>query len=254
MSDIYFEYGSFKHPAGEVYPRRIELIPQHTPQGFRWASLYRMVVGGNFCSDIGTPLTPATVATRVSELEAAYVGDYNDFGFRFVGTNVKTPHYIETNAAGNLSGNKVISASWDYMTPAEFANTRTFEIQLEALILQAFSNIVEFQETVAEIGTGGPDWTYRARYQGYPVREDITQYTPVELVQKGTVTGISSHPQPPAPWWPADEHGPSRVIVRHTPKVFGHPSNARAVLYTTEYKYHFRRAVPTNYTPGIWYP
>lgn len=253
MSQIYFEYGSYKHDAGEVYPSRIELIPDRSDQGYRWASRYRMQIAGSFCDDIGTPLTPTTVNQKIIALEAAYAQDYQDFGFRFVGTNVKTPHYIETNAAGNLSGNRVVSASWDYQTPAEYANTRTFQIELEAIILQSYSNILTFKETVSEFGTGGPDWTYQARWQGYPVREEISQYTPVHLVQRGFVVGLTSHPQPPLPYWPDDEHRPSRVITRMSPIVLGHPSNARAVQYPVSYEYHFRRATATNPTPGIWY-
>lgn len=253
MSQIYFEFGSYKHPPGEVYPARIDLVPARSDQGYRWASRYRMQVAGNFCDDIGTPLTPSTVNQKILDFESAYDEDYKDFGFRFVGTNTKTPHYIETNNQFNLSGNRVVSASWDYQTPAEYANTRTFSIELEAIILQSYSNILEFHETVSEIGNGGADWTYQTRWQGYPVRENLSQYTPVYLVQRGVVVGLTSHPQPPAPWWPNDEHGPSRVITRHSPKVLGHPSNSKTVHYATEYKYEFRRAVPTNPTPGVWY-
>ena len=253
MSSIYFEYGTFKHPAGEVYPRRIELIPMKSPQGYRWASRYRFAIGGNFCQDVGTPLTPSTVSTKIAALEAAYVNDYQDFGFRFVDGDVKTPHYIETNAAANLSGNRIVSATWDYQSAAEFANTRTFEIELEAIILQSYSNILEFHETVSEFGDGGTEWTYRPRWSGYPVRENIHQYTPVKLVQKGHIVGLLSHPMPPAPWWPSDEHGPDRIITRSTPSIFGHPSNSKAVGYRTDYQYVFFRAVPTNPTPGVWY-
>lgn len=253
MSSIYFEYGSYKHPAGEVYPRRIELIPERSDRGYRYAARYRMQVAGNFCSDIGTPLTPSDINTKIAAFEAAYTNDYQDFGFRFVGTDAKTPHYIETNASGNLSGNRITNVSWDYQTQAEFANTRTFQIDLEAIILQSYSNIISFSEVVSEFGDGGADWTYDARWLGYPVRENICQYTPVRLIQKGTVVGLLSHPMPNPPWWPDDEHGPSRIITRHYPEVFGHPSNSKAVFYRTSYHYEFRRAVPTNPTPGVWY-
>ena len=253
MSQIYFEYGSYKHPAGEVYPKRIELIPQVSEQGFRWASKYRMQIGGNFCDDVGTPLTPALVNTKISQLEAAYVNDYQDFGFRFVGTDVKTPHYVNTNDVNNLSGNKIVSASWDYESPAEYANTRTFTIELEAIIKQSYSNILAFHETVSEHGDGGADWTFRTRWQGLPIREEISQYTPVELVQEGMVVGLSSHPMPPAPWWPADMYGPGKIVRRKTPMILGHPSAARAVYYATYYRYVFFRATATNPTPGIWY-
>jgi len=253
MSAIYFEYGTYKHPAGEVYPRRIELIPMKSPQGYRWASRYRFAIGGNFCQDVGTPLTPATVSTKIAALEAAYVNDYQDFGFRFVDGDVKTPHYIETNASANLSGNRIVSATWDYQSAAEFANTRTFEIELEAIILQSYNNILSFHETVSEFGDGGTDWTYRTRWTGYPIRENISQYTPVRLVQQGEVVGLLSHPMPPAPWWPSDLYGPGKVVHRESPALLGHPSNAKAVNYVTKYRYEFYRAVPTNPTPGVWY-
>lgn len=251
MSGIYFEYGSYKHPVGEVYPKMIEMRPIVSERGYRWAYDYRMQIGGNFC---GRPqLTPGGVDSRILALEAAYNDDYKNFGFRFSADDSKTAHYIETNDTFNLSGNKVIQANWDYSGPSELANTRSFAITLGAKIASSYSNIIDFFETVSEEGTGGPDWTYRTRATGIPLRQDIHQNTPVVVTQQGRITGLISHPAPPPPWWPSDEYEPGRVVTRTTPRLHGHPSFAKATHYTTLYRYVFLRPVATNLTPGVWY-
>jgi hypothetical protein len=250
---LVFEYGSYRHEQGEVYPRAIEIIAQESDRGYRWAFDYRMEIAGNFCQAPDNPLTPATIDAKILALTAAYGDDYQNFGFLF-GDLTRTSHYLETDDARNLSGNKVLSRSWDYQSPAEFANTRSYAIRLGARVKSSYSSILYFQETVSQRGTGGPRWTYRERWQGDPIREDITEQTSVELVQSGIIVGLDSFLEPPEPWWPDDEQEEFRYIQRISPRLHGHPSFSRVTHHTVRYAYRFLRAASPNQSPNIWYP
>lgn len=252
MSGLKFKYGSHVHPAGEVYPQIIEARPVFSDRGIRWATDYRMSVAGSFCADPGEPLDAAGVDEKIAELDSAYLEDYKDFGFLFPDDS-PTEHYLATNATNNLSGNRVISRSWDHRSPAEFANTRSFSITLGARLLESYSSILYFHETVSQRGTGGPRWTYRERWSGTPIREDITEKTPVELIQRGIVVGTTSSIAPPGPWWPDDELQEFRLIVRESPRIHGHLSFSRATHYVTRYTYRFLRATTPNQAPNVWW-
>lgn len=250
---LIFEYGGYRHERGEVYPKMIEIVSVESDRGYRWAFDYRMDIAGNFCAAPDAPLTPATVNTKIAALQAAYLNDYANFGFLFADLS-RTSHYLETDAADNISGNKVLSRSWDYQSPAEFANTRSYGIRLGARIFSSYSSILYFQESVKQIGTGGPQWTYRPRWQGAPIREDIHDQTPVELIQSGVIVGAQSHLQPPPPWWPDDEQQNLRYVERISPRLHGHPSFNRATHYVVKYAYTFLRATSPNQNPNVWYP
>lgn len=255
MSGLVFKYGSYSHPAGEVYPQIIELRPVVNDRGVRWAIDYRMQVAGSFCADPATPLTPSDINTRIAAMRAAYGWDYQDFGFYFPGTPATpTDHVLETNHTANLSGNKVISTSWDHQTPAEFANTRSFTISLGARLLSSVSSVMYFREVVSQRGTGGPRWTFRERWQGIPIREDISENTPVYLTQRGVVVGTSSSIAPPPPWWPTDELEEFREVERVSPRHHGHPGFDRPTHYVVQYAYYFARATSPNQNPNVWYP
>jgi hypothetical protein len=250
---LIFEYGGYRHERGEVYPQMIEIMAVESDRGYRWAFDYRMQVAGNFCAAPDAPLTPATLDTKILTLQGAYANDYEDFGFLFADLS-RTSHYLETDDPDNITGNKVLSRSWDYQSPAEFANTRSYGIRLGAKIFSSYSSILYFQETVKQFGTGGPRWTYRERWQGDPIREDITQQTAVQLVQSGIVVGANSFVLPPDPWWPDDEQLNLRYIERISPRLHGHPDFDRATHHTVRYAYTFLRAVSPSQDPNVWKP
>jgi hypothetical protein len=250
---LIFEYGSYRHERGEVYPQMIEIMSVDSDRGYRWAFDYRMQVAGNFCQAPDDPLTPATIDTKIAALQTAYASDYQDFGFLF-GDLTRTNHYLETDDPDNLTGNKVLSRSWDYQSPAEFANTRSYSIRLGAKIFSSYSSVLYFAESVTQHGTGGPGWTYRERFQGVPIKEFIQERTPVRLVQSGVIVGANSFVQPPDPWWPDDEMQWLRYVERVSPRLHGHPSFDRATHHTVKYAYTFMRATSPSQNPNVWYP
>jgi hypothetical protein len=253
MSGLVWKYGSYQHPVGEVYPQLIEARPVLSERGFRWATDVRMTIAGSFCRNPVTPLTPSELSGMIASLDAAYKDDYQDFGF-LLPDGSPTAHFVYNNDVNNLSGNKVISRSWQYLSAAEFANTRSFQITVGARFVESYSEILYFKERLSLTGNGGPSWDYRARWRGAPIREEVSEKTPVTIVQAGTVFTLSSSPSPPDPWFPGSEQGEFRFVERIGGDIHGHPSFERATHYGLRYQYVFKMSNVPSTRPNFWIP
>lgn len=246
-------YGSYQFPAGEAYPKLIEAVPVLSDRGIRWATDYRMTIEGSFCADPSTPLTPALIDTKISQLDAAFQQDYKDFGFlRSSGEEwVPTSHYMRNDSDFNLSGNKVLRRGWLYQTPTEFANTRTYNVTVGARYRESYSSIVSMRETVAFYGTGGPDWVYRETWQTAPQRDDLNQHTVVHVVQTGTKITLDPFPLPNPPMFPDEERQKMRVVQRISPN--NHGSNlGRFTHFGVSWTYHMYLALVPQRYPSVY--
>lgn len=250
MSDLglRFFYGGYTHPAGEVYPRRIEVRPVKSQRGVRWASEYRIEIGGDFVRGDGVAggLTRDEVKARVDLLNQTYKYDYRDCGF-ILPDDSKVQQLL-TDDIDNLSGNQVIFRSWDNVLPTEWANTRSFTVVISALFRESYSNILYFSETLTQHGTGGPRWVKRNLWSENPQREVVAAKTKIHIVQSGVIQGTSGYIALPSPWWPDDEQTWRRTIATTGPRYHGHPSFDRGTHYTKSYQYHF------DLTPGEYDP
>jgi hypothetical protein len=250
---LVFKYGGYSHPPGEVYPQAIEVRPVVSERGIRWATDVRYQIAGSFCQTLSNPLTPALVNSRIGGLINAYTHDYQDFGF-YLPDGSETMHMIRNDDEFNISGNKVLSRSWLYQTPTEFANTRSFSISLGARYLESYSSILFFSERIGLRGTGGPSWQYKTRWTGPPIREQVTERTPVIITQTGVVVGTTGVVQAPAPWWPADEMQEHRYIERVSPRLHGHPDFNKRTHFELRYSYLFQMASVPGTQPRFWIP
>jgi hypothetical protein len=253
VSNLYFQYGNFQHPPGEVYPSVLEIRPVFSERGIRWASDVHMTIEGSFCSEPSLALGPDEISDRIMTLNAVYGQDYQDFGFYRTEDGSETPHLYINDDPFNLSGNRVTSRSWTYKSPAEYANTRSYSITLAARYLDEYSQVLFFTERVSQVGTGGPSWQFKQTWNTLPVKEVIHQYTKVRLIQEGMIIGSTLSIQPPPPWWPDDEHEDERMIVRESPRLHGHLSFAKPTHFVTRYRYVFERAISPNRSPHIWW-
>ena len=163
-------------------------------------------------------------------------------------------HFIENDDQFNISGTKVLSRSWRYQSPAEFANTRSFTISLVARFVDSYSSVLYFSERLSIRGNGGPRWEYNERWLGTPVREEISERTPVEIIQRGIVIGTIGLVAAPPPWFPDDEHGPDRFVERISPTLHGHDSFDRPTHYGVTYSYRFFMPTVPDTRPNFWIP
>ena len=126
---LIFYYGPYNHPQGEVYPQAIEYIPQFSEKGIRWGTKYRFKVAGSYVNQ-SPELDHDGVDARSVAIDAAYLDDYKDCGFKF-SDGTPTIHKMTSNDPFNMSGNKILYRSWDNNGPTEMANTRSFSIRSE---------------------------------------------------------------------------------------------------------------------------
>lgn len=252
MSGEYrFRYGNFLHPACEVYPKRIAVQPLFSDRGIRWGSRVSMRIAGDLVQVGATELTPAEIQTRMNQIEAAYANDYQNAGFELDGA--WSSHYLLTNSANNLSGNKIVYRSWENALPTELANTRSFEVEIQATFADAYSDIFHFSETTTKVGSGGPMWRIYPRWNLAPVKVQTTLNSPVRHVTSGRIVSATGFLSPPAPYWPNEEQEWRRRITYVGPRNHGHPSG-RFTHYEVRYQYSFLRLGPdpmTNF--NTWY-
>jgi len=213
----------------------------------------RYQVGGQFCRELSNPLDPPAVDGLIQNMISSYTDDYQDFGF-YLPDGSPTAHLIRNDDDFNISGNKVLSRSWLYQTPTEFANTRSFAISLGARYLESYSPILFFSERIGIRGTGGPAWQYRARFTGLPIREEVAERTPVTVTQRGRVVGTTEMISPPPPWFPDSEMQEHRYIERVSPRLHGHPDFNKATHYELLYSYVFQMAQVPGTQPNYWIP
>lgn len=245
-------YGSYEHPAGEVYPRNIEVRPIQSDRGIRWATLFRMSVAGSFVNQ-NPELDAAGVNTRIGQIRAAYLNDYQDCGFKLEDGTV-TNHRIINSDPYNLSGTKIVHRSWDNVYPTEFANTRSFSVTVESLYLSYYNEIVYFSETTQKIGTGGEVWRLYNLWDGTPVRETIFNTSKVIHVTRGTIVGLTTWPTPPPPLWPLEEQLWRRQIIYASPRYHGDLGFTKGTHYAVNYAYFFERSGPDATTrTNTWF-
>lgn len=248
---LFFFYGAFEHRVGECYPKRVQVRPIHSRDGFRWASEHRLEIGGDLVNPDGGPLTKAEIKDRIELLDATYKLDYFDCGWKQNNGTI-TPHRMLTNDVNSLSGNQVVYRSWDNLLPTEYVNTRSFSVVIRNLFLETYSSVLEFNETVQQIGTGGPVWRKHNLWNGAPLRENLTLTSKVRYVQTGVLVGLTGYESVPGPYWPDDEQQWRRTISSSSPRLHGHPSSTQATHYVKKYTYHFELSAAEAQNPTAW--
>ena len=246
-----FFYGNYVHEKGEVYPEAIEIIPQYSAEGTKWAARYIWRLRGNFYQgNQSSELSPTQIGTKIQQLRNAYNDNYKDCGF-LLDDGSMSQHQMISNDISNLSGNRVVRRSWDNLSETEYANTRSFSFTIESLISQADSMLLSYSEGVSRTGTGGPTWKVRETWNGQPFKYYLTDKSKVVHIQQGEIVSLGTWFAPPLPYWPNEEMQEHRVITQHAPRMHG---NGIGTHYRMTYKYVFERLGPDpNFVPNTGY-
>ncbi len=221
---MFWKYGGHQHPAQEVNLVRFEIQPLYTRRRVRWATLYRAHLLGELIYT-----GQDTLRNKMNELIAAYADNYKDFGL-YHDDGTPSPHFIQNNHPDNYSGNLITYRSWPRGEPDEYATVRTFQIIIEATFINPDSNLVEWRESVALQGTGGPKWEWRkawVRTGGIITPVDFQiQTNPATtqwIYQYGYAEGLTVYPvgNVPPPLFPAWEEQWKRSWIQHDPERLG---------------------------------
>lgn len=238
---MFFRYGDFTHPAGEVNLTRFNIRGLFGPRGQRLKTVYTMFLDGEICAD-----GPAAITTRIAELVEVYSHNYRDAGL-YLDDGTLTPHHLQSNRFDCISGVKVIQRSWPEGGPTEYATGRKYSITLEAEFDDADSQVVEWQEQVAVVGNCGPRIEVVEVSQGPPLLQLLNQRTAQRIIQSGSSIGYEGYVESFGPLYPTFEHVDQQLIRRGTPKAQGRGYR----FFPLQWTYYHSLAIPQTPLPTI---
>lgn len=122
----------------------------------------------------------------------------------------------------------------------ELVTGRTFQFSAEATYPSsgAAGAILDYTESVSQVGNGGSQVSWQNAFNGPPVPVRTFPFSIVQVVQQGSATGYLAYPTPPLPVLPvAYQQNQLQSVERKTPKPNG-------TEYTINWKYIFQYPGP----------
>ncbi len=234
---MYIKYGSFQHEDNDtsivVSKRRIR-----DRRGRHSITRHRYVVRGELLAS-----TQATIKTKIAALENAYSIDGRDFGL-YHDDGTVSGHFLDSSQA--IGGTRVVSLTYPEGEGAEYATTRTYQIELEGDVLHD-GGLELFEETVDIRGDGGPRTVLIETLSGPPVLQQTNARTIVRATQSGMAIGRAGLVSPPTPLWPRPIYKPEQSSMsRRSPQRF----NNEFLNYTVRWNYVFESPVPLSGRPN----
>jgi hypothetical protein len=167
-----------------------------------------------------------TLAEQLADMAALENALNQDGQSFYYSVNDSIVHSI-LNTADCVSGTRIVQKGFPKGDGTEFANRRSFSFTVQAVFdASSGDDLISWQESVEMIGNGGPDF-FILRTSSNPVAIITSPATEVRVRQTGLAVGYSTYPIPPgyvggtAPGGTVTEYGPSRRIIRSTPKQLG---------------------------------
>jgi hypothetical protein len=196
-----FRYGAYQHASNEVTLANFQIIPVRSERGFRIATRYTMHLEGELYVDNG--LTDKTacqtnLTLKIGNLINAYKDDFKDAGF-YQDNGLPTPHVLPNNHPDSLTGNIVTHRNWPIGEGNEYATKRTFTVGISAMFRSAYSQIIDYHDTVQQAGDGGSIIRWYNKRFGNPGYEVITNQSFVTYQHQGFMTALSAYPIAPMP-------------------------------------------------------
>lgn len=226
---MYFQYGSYRHPAGEVQisfaTERIPASESEPPKLRKTFALTGVLIANG----------QAAIRSAIESLQSAYAhhgcdaGLYHDDGSR-------SPHFLDSSAA--LNGVRVAAFDFPRGDGAEYATHRSYQIRLEAEFgeISGPNREFAFQETLRFVGTGGPRRVWRETLRGRPVRQIVAQQTLCKAFQTGSASGRVAPPHAPSPLWPGFEIAQRRDIEIIAPANTSDAASSWGVQWSYEFE------------------
>jgi hypothetical protein len=243
------------HVANQVNCLSVEWIPQHSPRGYRTVATKRLHLEGFVKSD------EAVAATAQTDLESKSLAIINAYltqniteAALYDDSGVRT--HISLQEGDTLSGIRVVRFGFHKGEPQEFASERAFRVILEADYLQLESQLIQYQESMQIIGTGGPVFDWQLYFDALRTRTLNTKTvrkfliaprSPQKIIQSGEAVGFEAYPIPSPPLlsFPYEDEN-LRVIERLSPL----RNRYHSEFYTTRWSYTFT----TDLIPSDAYP
>lgn len=198
---------------------------------------------GNQASD------QAALTAKLAEVEAAFSQQFKDF-IIYDNAGQPTVHKLINNQT--LGGVKVLTRlEYPVSMGAEYSTYRNCTITLGAdlpLNAQQGNNaIIDWQESVTYIGTGGPRYVPQEFVEERPVRQQVARYTVIRAIQSGSAMGFADYVPYPDPLF-GEEYLDHPDVIRSpgTPQFMG---NGVKRNYPTQWSYTFTLIEPQYLLP-----
>lgn len=241
-------YGTYEHTDGLAAITE-ELTTLRDESQLRRGITKRWTISGQIqAAGADNDARVADLTTKIAALVTAYSSDGQDLTLYYGAA--ETAHKI-TNAS-SLGGVRVVSVGWPVGIGAEYARLRSYEIVVEADFEDAaLSNLSAWRETVSVIGTGGPVYVWHRPLAGRPVRQQVSEYSTMRLVQTGSATGRTAYPTAPGPKVPGYETEDSRSIDRTGPTRLA-DGTYRDYTISWHYEMEDESFGAGDSTPAVW--
>lgn len=242
---MYLQFGSYTHAA---YEARVTISREglQNAAGDYYAYIERWDIEGQLLAS-----DQSTLSTMIAALESAYSSGGYDLKLLLADGVTASQHQLLT--ANCNGGTKIVRpVSYPVGVGAEYSTFRSYAISVEGEVgLQAGQNpIVEWRETLAFTGNGGPRFVVHECRNGPPIMEQVSQQTPVRVAQSGRAVGYSQYPFPPTPIWPGYEQRDQRQISLGSPELSGNGQNKHFQNYEIMWSYSFLAPVPLSGFPN----
>jgi len=220
---MYLQYGSYTHDVAECWfdLSKVSLL---SSRNRRRSVLERWTIYG-----IKHAASTSALTTALASLRSAYAIDDQDLIF-YEDSGTQTEHKLLVSET--LNGVKV--RRLDYLPGStggrgpgsgdEYVTRRTFRIVIEAEVASANAeNLLEYRESVRQIGTGGPKNVWVPSLTGVPQQQVLQQKTTFRAIQWGYAKGLLLAPTPPTPLFPSsvwvnEQHeGATHTAERQSP-------------------------------------
>lgn len=193
---MYFQYGNFAHPPGEVAFQSLQTRKLRTPrnQAFR----YQKVLSCNLeiIAD-----GQSAIRTRMNAISNAYSLDGFSAGF-YHDDNTRSGIFLDSPSSE--SGVVVVDfPSAQRGDGADYATHEpmSFTLAADYIPLDA-AEIIDYAETVSHRGTAGPRTTWQVTDIGDPVQWTLARKTTQVVVQSGFAVGRRGYPNFNPPMFP----------------------------------------------------
>jgi len=225
-------YGNYTHSQNEV-AFTISSEPLRSQGGILYAYRVRYTCRG----DLLNYPSQTALTNAINNLIAAYSVDGYDLVFYLDDGETPTAHQL---ISGNCyGGTRIVQVpgfpdtygTGEYQT----AYGRSYTFALEGDVSLGTGNIaIQFHETLAMKGTGGPVWVYIPVAQGPWIQQQTSQESTYRVTQSGSAVGLYGPLNPPPPLWPQSEKQQERQISQGSPQRLGQLEYPVSWSYTFE--------------------
>lgn len=236
---MYFRYGSYTHPAGEVNLARYLVREKKSNRGRRISLIHTMFLEGEICA-----YGQAAITARIEQLIDTYSVNYQDAAL-YQDDGQPTPHSLFNGRPDCISGVRVVQRSWPKGDGAEYATGRTFSITIEAEFDAAESQIIAYEESITIVGNCGPRIEVVELATGAPVLQVLNQKTAQRIIQSGSSIGYGGYVLPFGSLYPTFEHVDRRIEKPGTPAFQGQGYR----YYPFQWTYFHSLAIPQTPIP-----